>query len=75
MSYAAGRSQRLILTQLVGVLLFLVEIKYYEDTRSQNQLNAAKEQHEYLCNILQGASVTLHIILWVWAAPSTTPTL
>jgi hypothetical protein len=26
-------------------------------------LNAAKEQHKDLCNILQGASVTLHIIL------------
>jgi len=36
---------------------------YCEDTRPQNQLNAAKEQHRDLCNILQGASVTLHIIL------------
>jgi len=33
------------------------------DTRPKNQLNAAKEQHKDLCNILQGASVTLHIIL------------
>ena len=41
----------------------LVEIKYCEDTRPQNQLNAAKEQHKDLCNILQGASVTFHIIL------------
>ena len=41
----------------------LVEIKYCEDTRPQNQLNAAKEQHKDICNILQGASVTLHIIL------------
>ena len=29
----------------------------------QNQLNAAKEQHKDLCNILQGASVTVPIIL------------
>jgi hypothetical protein len=36
---------------------------YYEDNRPQNQLNAAKKQHKDLCNILQGASVTLHIIL------------
>jgi len=43
--------------------IHLVEIKYCEDTRPQNQLNAAKEQHKELCNILQGASVTLHIIL------------
>jgi hypothetical protein len=43
--------------------IHLVEIKYGEDTRPQNQLNAAKEQHKDLCNILQGASVTLHIIL------------
>ena len=34
-----------------------------EDTRPQNQLNAAKEQHKDLCNILQRAPVTLHIIL------------
>jgi len=43
--------------------IHLVEIKYCEDTRPQNQLNAAKEQHKDLCHILQGASVTLHIIL------------
>jgi hypothetical protein len=43
--------------------IHLVKIKYCEDTRPQNQLNAAKEQHEDLCNILQGASVTFHIIL------------
>jgi hypothetical protein len=47
-------------------------IGYCEDTRPQNQLNAVKEQHKDLCNILQGASVALHIILLVWAAPSTT---
>ena len=39
--------------------IHLVEIKYCEDTRPQNQLNAAKEQHKDLCNILQGASATL----------------
>jgi len=43
--------------------IHLVKIKYCEDTRPQNQLSAAKEQHKDLCNILQGASVTLHIIL------------
>ena len=43
--------------------IHLVEIKYCEDTRPQNQLNAAKEQQKDFCNILQGASVTLHIIL------------
>jgi hypothetical protein len=32
-------------------------------TKPQSQLNAAKEQHKNLCSILQGASVTLHIIL------------
>ena len=30
---------------------------------SQHQLNTAKEQHKDLCNILLGASVTLHIII------------
>jgi len=43
--------------------IHLVKINYCEDTRPQNQLNAAKKQHKDLCNILQGASVTLHIIL------------
>jgi hypothetical protein len=43
--------------------IHLVKIKYCEDTRPQNQLNAAKEQHKDFCNILQGASVTLHVIL------------
>jgi hypothetical protein len=43
--------------------IHLVKIKYCEDTRPQSQLNAAKEQHKDLCNILQRASVTLHIIL------------
>jgi hypothetical protein len=43
--------------------IHLVEIKYFEDTRPQNQLSTAKEQHKDLCNTLQGASVTLHIIL------------
>jgi len=43
--------------------IHLVETKYCEDTRHQNQLNAAKERHKDRCNILQGASVTLHIIL------------
>jgi hypothetical protein len=43
--------------------IYLVNIKYCEDTRPQNQLNIAKEQHKDLCIILQGASVTLHIIL------------
>ena len=59
--------------------IHLVEIMYCEDTRPQNQLNAAKEQHKDLCNILQGASVTLHVhhpfIGCVWVASSTTPAL
>jgi len=42
--------------------IHLVKIKYCEDTRPQNQPNAAKEQHKDLCNILQGASATLHVI-------------
>jgi len=43
--------------------IHLVEIKYCEDARPQNQLNSAKEQLKNLCNILQGASFILHIIL------------
>ena len=37
--------------------------RYCENTRPQNQLNAAKEQHKDLCIILQRASVTLRTIL------------
>jgi len=43
--------------------IHLIEIKYCEDTRLQNQLSATQEQHKGLCYIHQGASVTLHIIL------------
>jgi hypothetical protein len=44
--------------------IHLIKIKYCKDTRPQNQLNdAAKEQRKDLCIILQGAAVTLHIIL------------
>ena len=55
--------------------IHLVKIKYCEDTRPQNQLNAAKEQHKELCNIVQGASLLSTSSFWVWVAPSTTPTL
>ena len=41
----------------------VISIMNTPTTRPQNQLNATKEQHEDICNILQGASVTLHIIL------------
>jgi hypothetical protein len=40
-----------------------IKIKYCEDTRPQNQLNAVQEQHKDLCTIFHGAFVTLHIIL------------
>ena len=41
----------------------LIEIKFCEDTRPQNQLSVTQEQHKGLCSILQGASVILHSIL------------
>ena len=40
--------------------IHLIEVKYCEDTRPQNQLSAAQEQHKGLCSILQGAFVTLY---------------
>ena len=43
--------------------IHLIEIKYCEDTKPQNQLSAAQEQYEGLCPILQEASVTLHTTL------------
>ena len=42
--------------------IHLIEIKYCEDTRPQNQLSAAQELHKGLCSILHGASITLHTI-------------
>jgi hypothetical protein len=39
------------------------KIKYYDDTRLQNQLSAVQEQHKGLCSTLSGASVTPHTIL------------
>jgi hypothetical protein len=38
------------------------EIKHGVDTRPQNRLPTAKEQHCDVCTILQGASTTLHTI-------------
>ena len=52
--------------------IHLIKINYCEDTRPQNQLSAAQEQQKGLCSILQGASVSLHTILWEWVALSTT---
>ena len=55
--------------------IHLIEIKYCEDTRPQNQLSAPQEQHKCLCTIFQGASATLHTcapFFWEWVAPFTT---
>ena len=46
--------------------IHLIEIKYCEDTRPQNQLSDAQEPHKGLCSILQRASVTLHTSGWGW---------
>jgi len=37
--------------------IHLIEIKYCEDTRPQNQLSAMQEQHEGLCTTRQGWSL------------------
>jgi hypothetical protein len=55
--------------------IHLVEIKNCEDTRHQNQLNAAKEQHEDLCIISKEPLSLFTSSFWVWAAPSTLLTL
>ena len=41
----------------------LVEVKYCEDTRPNNQLEASRRQHIELCKNNLGAKVTLHTIL------------
>jgi len=55
--------------------IHLVEIKYCDDTRPQNQLNAAKVRHKDLCSISEEPPLLSTSSFWVWAAPSTTPTL
>eukprot|EP00983_Pelagomonas_calceolata_P046553 1140236-Pelagomonas_calceolata.AAC.1 len=40
-----------------------IEIKYCEDTRSGAKLEASQQQHSELCKQLQGAEISLHIIL------------
>jgi len=40
--------------------IHLVKFKYCEDTRPQNQLNAAKEQHKDLCNIPRSLRYSPH---------------
>jgi hypothetical protein len=40
--------------------IHLVEIKYCEDTRPQNKLNTAKEQHKDLCNIPRSLCYSPH---------------
>eukprot|EP00983_Pelagomonas_calceolata_P060181 1146259-Pelagomonas_calceolata.AAC.4 len=44
----------------------LVDVKYCEDTRPKNQLEASKQQHRDLCRDLSrdSAQVTLHTIMF-----------
>jgi len=51
--------------------IHLIDIKYCEDTRPQNQPSAAQEQHKGICSVLQGTSVTLQTIPFGWVAQST----
>ena len=56
--------------------IHLVEIKLCEDTRPQNHVNAAKEQHKDLGNIFSKEPPSLSTSsFWVWVAPYTTLTL
>jgi len=53
----------------------LIEIKYCEDTRLQNQLSAAQKQHKKLCSILQEEPPSPSApSFWEWVAPSATIT-
>jgi len=55
--------------------IHFVEIKYCEDTRPQNQLNTAKEQHTDLATFSKEPLLIFTSSFWVWVAPSTTLTL
>ena len=41
----------------------LIEIKYCEDTRPEHQLEAAKQQHARLCELIDAKAITIHPIL------------
>eukprot|EP00983_Pelagomonas_calceolata_P108687 1159483-Pelagomonas_calceolata.AAC.23 len=41
----------------------LIKIKYCEDTRPEQQLEAAQRQHADLCKLINAKVVTLHNIL------------
>ena len=47
----------------------LVEIKYCEDTRPQNQLNAVKEQHKDQKTFFKEHPLFSTSSFWVWGAP------
>eukprot|EP00983_Pelagomonas_calceolata_P028649 897065-Pelagomonas_calceolata.AAC.1 len=57
--------------------IHFVEVKYCEETRPKNQLEASKQQHHDLCRDLSRASaqVTLHTILSGGEGSPTPPTL
>ena len=55
--------------------IHLVEIKYCEDTRHQNQLNAAKDSTQISATFSKEPPLLSTSSFWVWAAPSTTLTL
>ena len=50
----------------------LVKIKCCKDTRPQNQLNAAKEQHKISATFSKEPPLLSTSSLWVCVAPSTT---
>ena len=55
--------------------IYLMEIKYCEDTRQQDQLSATQEQHKVLCSLVQEPPLLPSTpSFWEWLAPSTTTT-
>jgi len=42
----------------------MIEIKYCEDTRPQNQLSVVQEQHKGLCTIFLGVGDTIYNTEW-----------
>ena len=55
--------------------IHLVEIKYCEDTRHQNQLNAAKDSTQISATFSKEPPLLSASSFWVWVAQSTTLTL
>ena len=62
-SNTASRVKQPHLLNINNRHVHLIEIKYCEDTRPEHQLEAAKQQHARLCELIDAKAITIHPIL------------